>query len=331
MARRTEPLVSVVTPVYNGADYIVESIESVLAQSHRNWHHTIVDNASTDATPELVEKLAARDSRIRLQRFEEFVPMTENHNRAFRATAPESEFCKFVSADDWLFPECLKLMVGVASSQPSIGLVASYHLWGTQLDHVVQVPHTQSLVPGRQFLHDWLLGRGDVINGVPTALLLRSTCVRERDPFYRSDFYHPDTEVAQWLLNSFDMGFVHQVLTFSRRQPGATIERTLHLGSLRAERIRLLMQYGPGVLSHEEYRARLRWRLCSYIWFHLRQVPKLSRLREPEFFSIHRRETALILEECRGDKEVEAAITLVRALLQRGGSSGKSDESFSWD
>ena len=48
MNRSSQPLVSVVTPVYNGAEYLSECIESVLAQTYQNWDYTIVNNCSTD-------------------------------------------------------------------------------------------------------------------------------------------------------------------------------------------------------------------------------------------------------------------------------------------
>ena len=44
------PLVSVVTPVYNGARYLRECIESVLAQGYGNWRYLMLNNRSTDAT-----------------------------------------------------------------------------------------------------------------------------------------------------------------------------------------------------------------------------------------------------------------------------------------
>ncbi len=48
-----QTLVSVVTPVYNGEDFLVECIESVLRQSYSNWEYIIVNNCSTDRTLEI--------------------------------------------------------------------------------------------------------------------------------------------------------------------------------------------------------------------------------------------------------------------------------------
>ena len=50
------PLVSVVMPVYTGAEYLEECMESVLRQTYGNWEYTVVESASTDATPEVVER-----------------------------------------------------------------------------------------------------------------------------------------------------------------------------------------------------------------------------------------------------------------------------------
>jgi len=46
MATQTQPLVSIITPVYNGAEFLRECIESVLAQTYANWDYTILNTAA---------------------------------------------------------------------------------------------------------------------------------------------------------------------------------------------------------------------------------------------------------------------------------------------
>ena len=97
-----DSLVAVVTPVYNGEKYLVECIESVLAQTYHNWHYTIVNNCSTDKTLDIAERYAKMDGRVRVLSYNEFVGAIENHNRAVRIISPDSKYCKVVSADDWI-------------------------------------------------------------------------------------------------------------------------------------------------------------------------------------------------------------------------------------
>ena len=111
MNPQVQPLVSVLTPVYNGERYLVECIESVLAQTYQNWEYIIVNNCSTDRTLEIAEKFAAQDKRIRIHNNETFVGCDANGNIAFRQISLDSKYCKVVHADDWLYPECIMRMV----------------------------------------------------------------------------------------------------------------------------------------------------------------------------------------------------------------------------
>jgi len=64
----SEPLISVVMPVWNGERYLREAVDSILAQSFRDFEFIILDDGSTDATPEILAGYAAADSRIRVIR-----------------------------------------------------------------------------------------------------------------------------------------------------------------------------------------------------------------------------------------------------------------------
>lgn len=312
----TEPLVSVVTPVHNGAEYLEESAASVLNQTYSNWTYTIVDNASTDGTREIGERFAALDSRIRYLRFDEFVDAIENHNRAFRAVDPASEFCKVVQADDWIHPECLASMVEVAERSDSIGLVTSYRLSADGVD-LVGLPYDRAVFDGKEILRGELL-REKVVVGGPTSMLLRTKFIAERDPpFYKQPGWAADTESAYWMLSRHNFGFVHQVLTYERRQVGRRLDYTRTMNALAPEFLLLNLEHGPAVLSDSEYRRIVRGLLRRYLWWHVRQVPRPSRLNDPEFFAMHEEACRRILAVGGDDRQVRLTMSIVGLLLAR--------------
>jgi len=92
------PLISVLTPVYNGERYLAECIESVQAQTLTEWEFIIVDNCSEDSSADLAERYAATDKRIRVVRCTEFVNVHRNFSRSIRLTHPRSKYYKFLSA-----------------------------------------------------------------------------------------------------------------------------------------------------------------------------------------------------------------------------------------
>jgi glycosyltransferase involved in cell wall biosynthesis len=314
------PLVSVLTPVHNGAEYIEECMASVLRQTHENWTYAVVDNASTDATPDLVDAFARKDSRIRLVRHEEFVEANENHNRALAEMDDDSVYCKLLQGDDWLFPECLERMVERAESSDSIGVVGAYRLRQDTVD-LVGLPPGQTMMAGIEILRQSLLG-GPYVTGAPTATLLRSEVVRRRTPFYDTRYWHSDTEALYWAFTGSDFGYVHQVLTFTRVQPGTRTSWARWMNTYGPENIRFLLRYGPVALSQAEFDARLGLELRRYVWWHTRQLPKPSRAFNAEFCAFHRAEAKSILEESGGDRRVRTAMRTVLVLLSRRGLLG---------
>ncbi|RMF83411.1 MAG: glycosyltransferase, partial [Planctomycetota bacterium] len=108
-------LVSIVLPVYNGADYVGESIESVLAQSYADFELIIVDDGSTDETPQIVDAYAARDERVRvIHQKNQKLPMALNNG--FRAA--RGEWLTWTSADNRYKPEFLQMMIAELRRRP---------------------------------------------------------------------------------------------------------------------------------------------------------------------------------------------------------------------
>lgn len=282
-----KPQVSVVTPVYNGEKYLDECIRSVLEQTYDNWVYVIVNNCSTDRSLEIAEKYAAIDPRIRVHSNKVFFSsLAESLNNSMRQIDFRSKYCKVVHADDWLYPECIEKMVGLAEEHPQAGIVGSYAL---QEKKVLWIgfPSTVAVVPGKAIGRATLLGELFVF-GTPSSLLLRTELIEKRDKFYNEDNWHTDTDTCFDLLRNTDMGFVHQVLSFCRyhdKSETATFAdryNTYLLGALIC-----LLKYGQSYLTEEEYRRRLRWNTNIYYAFlaksHLRRKGKL-------FFEFHKRE-----------------------------------------
>ncbi len=99
-------LVSIITPTYNCGKYIEETLQSVLAQTYRNWEMIIVDDFSTDNTAEIVAQYISIDSRIRYYRNSRNEGAALTRNRAIREA--HGKWISFLDSDDLWKPEKLE-------------------------------------------------------------------------------------------------------------------------------------------------------------------------------------------------------------------------------
>src|SRR6476646_2411498 len=114
------PKVAIGLPVYNGAKYVAEAIESVLAQTYGDLELVISDNASTDATEEICRDYTARDSRVRYARAEQNGGAAWNFNRTFELS--RGEYFKWLAHDDAIGPQYLARCLAVLDRDPGVVL-----------------------------------------------------------------------------------------------------------------------------------------------------------------------------------------------------------------
>lgn len=99
-------LISIITPVYNGARFVKYTINSVLAQTYTNWELLIVDDGSDDETASIIADFMEHDNRIRYWRNERWMGAALSRNRALREA--KGDWIAFLDSDDCWSPEKLE-------------------------------------------------------------------------------------------------------------------------------------------------------------------------------------------------------------------------------
>lgn len=286
MNLENQPLVSVVTPVYNMGRFLSECIESVLRQTYKNYEYIIVNNCSTDNTLEIAERYARMDERIRVYNNEEFLPVIANANRAFRLISADSRYCKNISADDWIFPEFLSRTVELAEANPSVGIVGSYQLSRSYV-RWQGFEYPRAVFSGREVCRrDFLGGDPSFGFGSPTSLLYRADLVRKSDEFYPNPSPHADTSACFKYLKDSDFGFVYQVLSYERIHGETQTSKSAEINRYASAILNDLIEYGPFYLSKEEFERKLKEELNDY---HRFLGVNIIRPRGKEFWDYHKR------------------------------------------
>ncbi|MBR1811941.1 MAG: glycosyltransferase family 2 protein [Clostridia bacterium] len=115
--------VSVVLPVYNGAEYLAQSIESILAQTYENWELIIVDDGSTDATAAIAAAYAEKDDRIFYYKNPQNMKLPRSLNRGFALST--GEYLTWTSDDNIYYADAFATMVAAFEKDPQLGFVFS--------------------------------------------------------------------------------------------------------------------------------------------------------------------------------------------------------------
>jgi hypothetical protein len=178
----------------------------------------------------------------------------ENHNIAFRLISHKSKYCKVLSADDWLYSECIQKLTELAEDNPAVGIVGSYAINDTGI-RWIGLPPYESVFEGAEVCRLYLRGEIDSF-GTPSAVLYSSGLVRSHDPFYPGPLPNADLAACLAYLRTTDFAFVHQILSYERIHSEALSSDLREVNSVLLDRIQLLHDYGSTYLKLEEIEKR---------------------------------------------------------------------------
>uniref|UniRef100_UPI00405607F6 glycosyltransferase family 2 protein n=1 Tax=Agathobacter sp. TaxID=2021311 RepID=UPI00405607F6 len=116
-------LVSIITPCYNGEKYISETMDSVLAQTYKDWEMIVVDDGSKDNSADIVRSYARRDSRIQLVQQANGGSAAARNNGIRRA---KGQYIALLDADDVWMPEFLESQIAFMKEKDAVCVYCSY-------------------------------------------------------------------------------------------------------------------------------------------------------------------------------------------------------------
>jgi glycosyltransferase involved in cell wall biosynthesis len=309
--------VSIVIPVYNNAEHFSECLESVLAQTYKNWDCTIVNNCSTDGSAETARRYAAIDPRIRVIDNEKYLKVVANHNWALSQISVDSRYCKVVFADDWIFPNCLAEMVSVAEHNPSAALVGALWIFGTAAEvRGSGLPCGNALFSGREIGRRYFLDGLNVFGALHN-ILLRADVVRSHHPLLNESSLLSDREMCLHLMRTHDFAFVHQVLTFTRDRPGSLTDVSIRMNSYIPADLYEIITFGRDFVAETEYRRCLKRRYDLY--YNFLALAAMRGHRDLQFWNFHRGKLAACgLTLSHKQMVLSALARIARAVIRPG-------------
>lgn len=136
-----EGKVSIITPCYNGAKYISETIDSVLAQTYRDWEMIIIDDGSTDESVQILERYVNTDDRIKLIRQENAGSAAARNNGIRNASG---QYIALLDADD-LWESCfLEEQIIFLKDKAAVCVCCSYSCIDSESKPIL---HTVKVMP----------------------------------------------------------------------------------------------------------------------------------------------------------------------------------------
>ncbi len=249
------PTVSICIPAYNGARYLEACLDSVLSQTYKNIEVLVVDDGSTDATPEIIGRYTEKNPQIRLVRNEHNLGLVDNWNRCIELA--NGEWIKFVFQDDLIAPTCVEEMLTASTPDTWLTVCRRTFIFEDGTPEATRRYYEQHPDPERVFgAGITYVPPGTVCEtaidlfgvnffGEPTATLIR------REAFARHGLFNPELamicDTEYWVRLAAHHGFTYlpKTLASFRVHTGST---SAHHFAQRQYRITL-----DGVVLMHEY------------------------------------------------------------------------------
>jgi len=196
------PKVSVIIPTYNQARYLKDSIESVLNQTYQNIEIIVINDGSTDETPEILKNYSKKIRYV-------------NKKNEGASTALNLGVCKstgvllaWLSSDDQFLPKKIEEQVNLLHSKPDISVVYTNFYIIDKNGHITREQKCPYYLNKEEFIFELFLG--NFING--SSVLIKKECFKKVGLFDTNLKVHVDGDMWSRLLKHYTFGHVNKTL-----------------------------------------------------------------------------------------------------------------------
>lgn len=239
---KNNPLVSILIPTYNRADFVGEALNSALNQTYSNLEIIVHDDASQDNTPEVLS--GYHDPRVRIIRTEANHGMIGGWNYIVKRA--HGEYIKFLASDDLLSPTCVAELVSAARAHPNAGIITCQRKFINEQGRVVKkmgFAQKDTVVDGPTHAHEILTSLRENKIGEPTAVLYPTKLVKKAGEYDPQFSQFADFEYWIRILQFGSVIYIHRPLCSFRLHGGSNTSASVRDGRFIAEIFALLHKY----------------------------------------------------------------------------------------
>lgn len=222
-----KPLVSVLMPVYNAAAHIAEALTSLLRQDYSELEIIIVDDACSDHTMEIVDRL--KDRRVRILTNDQNMGLAASLNKAIRSAA--GDYLARMDADDIAHPSRISRQVAFLSENPQVDVLGTAMQYFGASRYLNYFPETHAACKA-QLLFNVCFGHPSV--------MIRKRVFDDDHNLYNPELRQYSEEYDLWcrLVDRFSFYNLQEVLLYYRTYAGQVKKEALGKRLINAQRIR---------------------------------------------------------------------------------------------
>lgn len=228
-----EPLVSIIVPAYNHESYVESCLASILSQDYSNFEVIVIDDGSSDETPEIISQYVQKDSRVTFIRNESNIGLTRTLNKAIREYA-KGKYIIQLASDDLFCEGRIISQVNFMEQNPQYGMAYSN---AYIIDNNGTV--TGQLIPLEKT--GWIFDELFLAKfNIPACTCIYKTKIFGAVGYYDEETIIEDSDIWYKISKKYQVGYINMFSAFYRRHETNSSKK--HIAMYRAT-IQRLQKY----------------------------------------------------------------------------------------